>query len=96
MRASPTALVIVFLASMSSGLAWAQGPESTLPRLTVTCESEPGKRQSCPADTSQGVVLVRSTGTYACLLGKTWGYDDKTIWVSDGCSGMFLVGSHIP
>ena len=24
-----------------------------------------------------------------CLLGKTWGYDDKGVWVSDGCSGEF-------
>jgi hypothetical protein len=27
-----------------------------------------------------------------CLLGKTWGYDDKGIWVSDGCGGEFTVG----
>jgi len=29
---------------------------------------------------------VTSTGPTACLLGKTWGYDDTGIWVSDGCS----------
>ena len=77
-------------------MAQAQGPEAALPRLTITCESEASTRQTCPADTSQGVVLVRSTGSAACLLGKTWGYDDKSIWVSDGCAGMFLVGSQIP
>jgi len=70
--------------------------EEPLPRLTIPCESAATTRQTCPADTSQGVVLVRSTGTAACLLGKTWGYDDHGIWVSDGCQGMFLVGSHIP
>ncbi len=37
-------------------------------------------------------MLVRSTGASACLLGKTWGYDDKSIWVSDGCSGQFFAG----
>ena len=26
------------------------------------------------------------------MLGKTWGYDDKNVWVSDGCSGEFIVG----
>ena len=31
-------------------------------------------------------------GTAACLLGKTWGYDDKGIWVSDGCSAEFFTG----
>jgi hypothetical protein len=46
----------------------------------------------CAADTSKGVVLVRSTGASACLLGKTWGYDDAGVWVADGCSGEFVIG----
>jgi hypothetical protein len=50
-------------------------------------------RNHCAADTAAGVALVRSTGTTACLLGKTWGYDDKGIWVSDGCSGEFVARS---
>src|SRR4029079_17787318 len=37
-------------------------------------------------------ILVRSTGEAACLLGKTWGYDQTSIWVSDGCSGEFRAG----
>ena len=59
---------------------------------TVTCASRPGERIHCPADTSAGVALVKSTGESACLLGKTWGYDDAGIWVSDGCTGEFVVG----
>jgi hypothetical protein len=59
---------------------------------TVTCSSKPGERTSCPADTSAGVVLLRSTGQAPCLLGRTWGYDQKGIWVSDGCSGEFVTG----
>ncbi len=59
---------------------------------TVTCESREGQRQYCPANTSAGVALVRSTGTAPCLLGKTWGYDDGGIWTSDGCSGEFIAG----
>jgi len=58
----------------------------------VTCSSEKGERQSCPADTSAGISLQRSLGPGECLLGKTWGYDDKSVWVSDGCSGEFLLG----
>ena len=57
------------------------------------CASEAGQRQHCLADTSSGVLLVRSTGSGACLLGKTWGYDDTGVWVSDGCSGEFAVGT---
>ena len=58
----------------------------------ITCQSTFGERQHCPADTSAGVALVKSNGTAPCLLGKTWGYDDTGIWVSDGCAGEFVVG----
>ena len=34
-------------------------------------------------------------GQSPCLLGKTWGYDDQGVWVSDGCGGEFLVGRGI-
>jgi len=58
----------------------------------IPCASNVGERILCAADTSAGVVLARSTGSAACLLGKTWGYDDTGIWVSDGCSGVFIAG----
>jgi hypothetical protein len=61
----------------------------------VTCASKPGGRTNCAADTSAGVVLRRSTGEAACLLGKTWGYDQTSIWVSDGCSGEFVTGQAV-
>ena len=35
--------------------------------------------------------MRQSTGTAACLLGKTWGYDDAGVWVMDGCGADFLV-----
>jgi hypothetical protein len=71
-------------------------PSSTVTQAAaqniVTCSSQPGGRQECPADTKSGVALVRSTGSAPCLLGKTWGYDDTGIWVSDGCEGQFYAG----
>jgi len=57
------------------------------------CASEPGRRQSCTGDTSAGVALVDESGSAACLLGKTWGYDDQGVWVADGCAGEFLLGA---
>ena len=63
---------------------------------TVTCTSKPGERQQCPADTSGGVALQRLTGEAACLLGKTWGYDNASVWVSDGCGGEFVLGQSAP
>jgi len=67
-------------------------PQAAVAAQTVPCASKPGTREHCPADTSRGVVLVNSTGEAPCLLGKTWGYDDTGIWVSDGCSARFLAG----
>ena len=58
----------------------------------LQCASSLGSRTLCAADTSAGVVLVRSTGAGPCLLGKTWGYDDTGIWTSDGCTGEFIAG----
>ena len=53
----------------------------------ISCASQLGSgRVNCPADTSAGVVLLQSKGESACLLGRTWGYEDRNIWVTDGCS----------
>jgi hypothetical protein len=73
----------------------AQAQQPAAAKLLV-CTSTLASRQHCPADTSAGVVLVRSTGQAPCLLGKTWGYDDSGIWVSDGCAGEFIVGPAAP
>jgi hypothetical protein len=62
------------------------------PPPMIHCVSKPGERTDCPADTSKGVALVRSSGEAPCLLGKSWGYTDREIWVSDGCAGDFFAG----
>ena len=70
-----------------------QDPQPASPRPTIVCASQPGERNVCAADTSAGVALIRSSGQGPCLLGKTWGYDDTSIWVSDGCTGDFVAGA---
>ena len=42
--------------------------------------------------------MQRQLGSAACLLGRTWGYDDQGVWVTEGCSAEFLVraGSRAP
>jgi hypothetical protein len=61
-------------------------------RPDVVCASKPGERQTCAAATGNGVTLLRDTGAVRCVLGTTWGYDQKNIWVADGCSAQFAVG----
>ena len=93
-------LLVIAAGAIPSGAAGAQqvtvpatSPSPPSPQQVVTCSSKTGERQVCPADTAAGVALLRSTGTASCLLGKTWGYDDKGIWVFDGCGGEFALGS---
>ena len=68
------------------------GGQGSAQAAAIACESTSKERKQCDADTSAGIALVRSYGEAACLLGKTWGYDDTGIWVSDGCAGEFVVG----
>src|SRR5689334_18921798 len=82
-------MAVAVIVALSASLpcpadAWAQAsdPPATAPH--ISCRSELGERQYCSADTSSGVALVSSDGPAPCLLGKTWGYDDGGIWVSDG------------
>src|SRR5262245_17258762 len=79
----------------SSTPASARADASAPTTVTVTCQSRPSARTSCPANASSGAVLIKSTGTETCLLGKNWGYDTHDLWVSDGCGGEFLVGAAI-
>jgi len=59
---------------------------------TITCASESGKRTNCPADTSNGVQLVRQLSEARCKEGSSWGHDKNGIWVDKGCRGEFVVG----
>jgi hypothetical protein len=77
-------------------VASGQTSAASASRPVVACAAPLGGRHHCPADTSKGVALVRSSGEAPCLLGKTWGYDDQGIWVADGCGGDFFVGMQAP
>lgn len=59
---------------------------------SVVCESASEGRSVCPADTEFGVALVRQLSEGACVLGRSWGFDDGNVWVSDGCKAQFALG----
>jgi hypothetical protein len=85
-------ILLAVIGSLVPAFAVAQQAPAGAP---LVCESKAGERNVCPADTSSGVALVKSTGPAACLLGKTWGYDDAGVWVADGCSGEFQLGRQV-
>ena len=78
--------IAILLVALNAGTA-AQTP------TLVSCSSVAGQRAHCMADTSAGVALLRAAGSASCVLGKTWGYDTTGVWVSDGCSGEFALGT---
>ena len=88
MRAKTAVCVGTLLAVLLTSAATLVLAQAT----TVTCSSKEGERQHCPGDTLAGVVLQRALGPGECLLGKTWGYDNTSVWVSDGCAGEFILG----
>ncbi|HWV94478.1 MAG TPA: DUF3011 domain-containing protein, partial [Vicinamibacterales bacterium] len=93
-------VLLVFLAAPAAAQDTQAAPPPASPNaaasqvtaVVVPCASKPGERTQCTADTSAGVVLLRSQGDAPCLLGRSWGYDPGSVWVSDGCSAEFGTG----
>jgi len=84
--------VAVIILSITTRVTVVAAQDSTARVPDVVCASKPGERQTCAANTGAGVTLLRTVGTAVCERGTTWGYDQKNIWVSDGCSAEFAVG----
>lgn len=59
----------------------------------ITCSSNGYRYSSCGVDTEGRVRLVNeiSTGNL-CRQGRTWGFDDRQIWVDGGCRAEFEFG----
>ncbi|HEY0232800.1 MAG TPA: DUF3011 domain-containing protein [Dokdonella sp.] len=59
---------------------------------TVTCESQGGDRERCglPRGTRE-VHIDEQLSQAPCRRGENWDYDDRSIWVSDGCRARFRV-----
>lgn len=58
----------------------------------ITCASTGGKRVYCRVDTRGYAKLEKQLSKSPCTLGYTWGYDDRGVWVDQGCRAEFLVG----
>jgi hypothetical protein len=78
---------------IEASVASAQSAPDTL--LRVTCAATSLERTYCAGDTSAGVLLLASNGPKECLLGRTWGYDQAGVWVTDGCSGEFAFAGSV-
>ena len=59
----------------------------------VRCSSDDGRKQFCQADTRYGVTMVKQVSGAPCQQGRSWGYNDRGIWVDHGCRAEFAVRS---
>ena len=59
---------------------------------TVACVSDDGTKKYCAVDTKEGAHLVKQTSAAVCKQGESWGYDEKGVWVAQGCAGEFAAG----
>lgn len=82
------AAAILVLGASFAGTAHAQ---------EIRCQSRNFQYQFCP---SNGEVidasLVFQDSQAACIRGRTWGWNNGGVWVSNGCSGRFRVETFRP
>ena len=79
------------------GVQWRGGPPAAvapppnLPAATnMICESRNYQQQYCATGRPiSRAWLVAQRSQSACLQGRSWGYDNSGIWVTQGCEGEF-------
>ncbi|MBK9494594.1 MAG: hypothetical protein BWZ07_00526 [Alphaproteobacteria bacterium ADurb.BinA280] len=81
------------LVVLASGLLLSTISSATFAR-SIVCESQDRMTQHCPADTRNGVSLSTQYSRASCRQGSTWGYDNRGIWVSNGCRAQFDIGDY--
>ena len=69
-----------------SGGNWGNGNNPAI----VECYSRDYQPARCNANINRGVAVDRVFGG-ECIQGRTWGWDNRGIWVNNGCRARFRV-----
>jgi len=67
-------------------------PIATPAQQTITCESNDGGRRHCGPPNPGQVTLQRQISGSECIQDRSWGVDDRGLWVDHGCRAEFLIG----
>jgi hypothetical protein len=87
------AMLAGVLAMPAAPLAGDRPDEGGADERIIRCESRNYRYNYCRVDTENRASLVSQVSPLArCELGRTWGYDNRGVWVDRGCSGEFRVG----
>ena len=87
-------IFLVLALGVSALIAVAARPASA--QQVITCSSDNGKRNYCPANTQGGVSMQRQRSDARCQQGYSWGYDRRGIWVDRGCRADFRINTYRP
>ena len=58
---------------------------------SLTCSSVRYRRKECQLKEPGSVRLDRQLSKAQCVQNRTWGSDNRVLWVDQGCSGQFTV-----
>jgi hypothetical protein len=83
---------ILTIAFQSRSAYASPAPQSA---LRMSCSSDDMHRHFCAVDTTGGVQMVHQKSEAKCIQDRTWGYDNRGIWVDRGCRAEFEVGGHL-
>lgn len=61
-----------------------------VPRRLV-CESKDRRRRFCGATLRSGATLIKQLSGRPCEAGRSWGWDERGVWVDNGCRAEFSV-----
>ncbi len=79
-------LCSLFFLFLVSGLQAQEG--------SVKCESNDGGRKYCGQYQGRSVRMDRQISGSACIEGRTWGVDNRGLWVDRGCRAYFIVSDN--
>jgi hypothetical protein len=58
---------------------------------TVQCESTDGRLRTCGSNLRGQITLQRQLSNQRCVEGSNFGLRNGSVWVNNGCRGVFLV-----
>jgi len=67
-------------------------PQAGPDQGTIRCSSDDGKRNWCNIGNARDAQLVRQISGSPCIQGRTWGIDNRGLWVDRGCRADFAIG----
>ena len=102
LRSVCRSLLLACSALILAGAAFLIGPAKSVLAATpapqdqtmrMTCASGDMRRHWCQVDTRGGVTLVHQRSEAKCIQDRTWGIDNRGIWVDHGCRADFEIGA---